>query len=278
MKLLDLTPDQIAVPLFGSIWRAPLGDVDFTPLLTGRTGTGKTALTAVFQQHWGAGLDADHLPASWSSTANHNEGLSFVAKDALLVIDDFTPQGNKGEIDKIHRDAERLLRAVGNHAGRGRMRADTSLRPPKSPRGLVVTTGEDLPRGQSLRARLFVLPISPDSLDWDKLTRRQRDAAAGLFAQAMSGYLQWLAGKYGKVRREMPRRLVELPEQARDGNQHKRTPDIVASLFYGLELFTEFAVKIALSSGNRAGRDHAGQHLLGATAGQMVPPGRERSC
>jgi len=35
------------------------------------------------------------------------------------------------------------------------MRADGSLRPPKPPRGLVISTGEEIPNGHSLRARMF---------------------------------------------------------------------------------------------------------------------------
>ena len=157
LKLLKLVPDRIGIPLFGCIWRAPIGDVDYCPCLIGETGIGKTEYAALLQQHWGLSLNARGLPASWISTANANESLCFTAKDTLLVIDDFSPTGSRTGLDKLHREAERLLRAVGNHSGRGRMRADTTLRPPKPPRALVVSTGEDSPRGRSLRARLFVL-------------------------------------------------------------------------------------------------------------------------
>ena len=40
-----------------------------------------------------AGLDARHLPASWAATPNALEGLAFLAKDAVLVVDDFNPTG-----------------------------------------------------------------------------------------------------------------------------------------------------------------------------------------
>ena len=64
----------------------------------------------------------------------------------------------------------------------------------------------------------------------------------------MSGFVAWLAARYSKIRREMPRRLVELRESAIANGQHKRTPDIVASIFYGLEVFGEFAEEIGVFS------------------------------
>src|SRR5262249_57001791 len=106
-------------------------------------------------------MDARPLPASWSSTGNALEGLAFTAKDALLVVDDFCPTGSTGDVQRYHKEADRLFRGQGNRAGRQRMRADTTLRPDKPPRGLALSTGEDVPRGQSLRARLLVLDVSP---------------------------------------------------------------------------------------------------------------------
>ena len=50
----------------------------------------KTELAALAQQHFGPGMDARHLPASWSSTGNAIEGLAFAAKDALLASRDAT--------------------------------------------------------------------------------------------------------------------------------------------------------------------------------------------
>src|ERR1700686_3877198 len=62
-----------------------------------------------------------------ASTANFNEVLAFIAKDAVLVIDDFRP--NAAERRRLEGEADRLLRAAANGAGRGRLKSDTSLRP-----------------------------------------------------------------------------------------------------------------------------------------------------
>jgi hypothetical protein len=241
LRMLDLAPPMITVPLFAAIWCAVVGAADFSIFITGPTGVGKSELVALPQQHWGAGLDARHLVANWASTANANEAIAFLAKDAILVIDDFAPTGGQFEVQKMHRDADRLLRGQGNNAGRFRMRADASLRPSKPPRGLAVATGEDIPRGQSLRARMLVLELSPGALDWQRLMACQRDAAEGMYATAMAGFVRWLAERRDVVLREKPAILAEYRAFASSSHSHKRTPTIVASLAHALRLFCAYA-------------------------------------
>ena len=136
LRVADLAPDPISIPMLGAAYRAVFGDVDFALHLAGPTGAGKSELAALVQRHFGPGLDARHLPGSWSSTANALELLAFSAKDALLVIDDFAPGGQSGDVERAHRDADRVLRAQGNRAGRLRMRADGTLRAARPPPGV----------------------------------------------------------------------------------------------------------------------------------------------
>src|SRR5216683_4042548 len=148
----------ITCPLHATTYRAPLGSCDYSVGLIGETGAGKTELAAQCQQHFGPTLDARHQPASWSSTGNALEALAFEAKDALIVVDDFVPASSKApDAQRQQRDADRLLRGQGNQSGRQRMWADGTLRATKYPRGLVLSTGEDNPKGQSLRSRLLTL-------------------------------------------------------------------------------------------------------------------------
>ena len=111
----------MSFPLLAAVVRAPLGDVDFSVFLTGQTGTFKSTLAGLCQQHFGAAMDPHHLPANFASTANALEILAFSAKDALLVVDDFVPVGADRA---LHLVAERLFRGIGNHQGRGRMNGD----------------------------------------------------------------------------------------------------------------------------------------------------------
>ena len=114
--MLDVAPDRVTVPLLAAAFRSVLGGVDHSISLTGSTGVGKSELAALLQQHFGGKLDARHLPANWSSTANAIEGMAFACKDVLLVIDDFAPGGARSDVDKAHRDAARIFRSQGNRS------------------------------------------------------------------------------------------------------------------------------------------------------------------
>jgi hypothetical protein len=241
-----LVTDRIAFPLLAAVYRAALGEaaghIDFSLQLAGPHGAGKSELAALMQQHFGPSLDARHLPGSWASTANALEALAFAAKDALLVVDDYAPRGASGDRQRLERDADRLLRAQGNRAGRGRMRADGTLRPPRPPRGLILSTGEDVPPGQSLRGRMLVLEVSPGDMPLARLTPHQRAAADGLYADGLAGFVAWLAPRYGELSLRLPGRRADLRDRALAGAASSRTPGIVADLALGLELFLDFAL------------------------------------
>ena len=181
------------------------------------------------------------MPGSWSSSANALEGLASAAKDVIFVVDDFAPAGSATDAQRANRDADRLLRGQGNRAGRMRMRSDTTIRTQRYPRGLILSTGEDIPKGHSLRARMFVLEVGPGDLDWDRLTTCQQAGRSGVFAATMAGYIRWLAPKYERGCRE---RVVALRDQVSKATHHKRTPGIFANLFGGLESFIDFAQEV----------------------------------
>src|SRR5208283_2541969 len=153
--LLETAPEEVTWPLVAAIWRAPITGADFGVQIVGPTGSGKSELAALCQQHFGKELDSRHLPGSWSSTANALEAIGFLAKDTLLVVDDFIPQGSQSDVDRAHRDADRLFRGQGNNSGRSRCNRDGTPKEGKSPRGLIASTGEESPRGHSLNARIL---------------------------------------------------------------------------------------------------------------------------
>jgi hypothetical protein len=243
LRMLDLTgAASTAVPLYGTIWRAALGPSDFLIHLAGRKGVGKSEWGALAQQHFGKGFNARHLPTGWSSTGNSIEGLAFVAKDALLVVDDFAPGGTGHDVSRAHREADRVVRAQGNHQGRNRMRSDSSLRPSKWPRGLILSSGEDIPRGHSTQARMLVIELGQGELDFQRLSECQQDARKGVYAKAFAGYLKWLAPQYDAIRAKFPKELAEWRDKAASSVAHKRTPEIIANLALGLRKFLAFAI------------------------------------
>ncbi len=164
LQLLELARLEATAPLLALIYRAPLGPSDITMHLAGPTGVFKSELAALAQQHWAPTMDARHL-IGWHSTANSLEAAAFVAKDALLVVDDYAPQGTQSDVARMQREAARLIRAQGNRAGRGRLRPDGTMRPTKPPRCTLLSTGEDTPGGQSIRARMMVLEVDHGDID-----------------------------------------------------------------------------------------------------------------
>jgi Toprim domain len=251
LALLDLGPDTITAAVLGATYRAPLGEpspIDFALHLAGPTGAFKTELAALAQAHFGAAFNGRHLPASWADTANMLEKKAFLAKDALLVVDDFAPTGTTTDVQRLHREADRLFRAAGNRAGRARMRADGGSRPTYYPRGMLISTGEEIPSGQSLRARLLVLELTPGDITAVALSSAQAAATNGLLAAAMAGYLCWLASRIDDLKAALPERRRTLRDTLAQAIDHRRTPDIAASLILGWETFLRFAEDVGAIS------------------------------
>ena len=121
-------------------------------------------------------------------------------------------------------EADRLLRAAANGAGRGRLKSDTSLRPAHPPRALILATGEEKPDGESLIARMLLVEVAPRDIDPERLSACQRDADAGLYAQATAGYIRWLAPRLGELRAEMSTAHRSYRERAAHAGLHRRTP------------------------------------------------------
>jgi hypothetical protein len=252
LRMLDVAALRLTVPVYAAIWRAALGNCDFSLHISGKSGAGKSALAALAVQHYGRGMDARHLPGNWSSTDNALGGLQFVAKDALLVVDEFKPIGTAQDIARWHAKADRVLRAQGNGSGRQRMRADATLREEKPPRCLTLSTGEDNPRGDSLQARMLILAMSKEDMDWTRLTAAQQDASSGQYALAMAGYLSWIAPQYEDIRAGLEHEKADLRDRIVGKGQHQRTPEIVANLFVGLRYFLKFAIEVGALSEDEA--------------------------
>jgi Domain of unknown function (DUF3854) len=244
--MLEVAPDHLTIPLLLGVYRSVIDSADFALYLAGLTGVRKSELAALALQHFGSGLDSRHLPGNWSSTANSLEGLAFAAKDALFVVDDFAPQGNQAEQARYHATADRLFRAQGNSQGRGRLKADGSSRPPKPPRGLILATGEELPRAHSIRARSLILEVKPNDMNLERLSECQRQAAKGSYASALATFIVWLAP-----------RLEQTKEQVKQGRthyrasfiaSHGRTTDACAELMVTADVWCAFARDAGLLS------------------------------
>ena len=263
LNILDITSDRVTVPLLGAAYRAPLPLLpDCSVWLYGESGTYKTALSALAQQHYGSGLSAYSLPGNWTSTANMLEMQAFTLAGALFTVDDYSPDVSSMEARRRASAADRLLRASANHSGRGRLMSDASMRPARPPRAQVLTTAEDLPPAvASIRARVMVAEVARDAVRLDRLTTAQQAADAGTLAMAMSGYVQWLAPRYAFLRETLRPRLAGYRDAARAGG-HPRAALNIASLALGWDHWLFYAEEAGVI--DAAGRGQLWQRVWNA--------------
>jgi hypothetical protein len=242
LQLLDLAPRSVTWALWGSMYLAPLADlapIDFVLWIFAETGSLKSTLCALFLCHYG-NFTYKTLPEGWASTDNALEKSIFATKDAPIVIDDFAPQASGMEAQNYERRANRIIRAIGNHSPRTRMNADTSLREGYPSRGLVISTAEQLPSGQSILARCLPVEILRDSVNKDLLTKAQQEAE--YLPQAMAGYLTWLSKNWESIKADFQNRITILRDEMR-GDYHLRTPEMFANLLLGVRLGLTFATE-----------------------------------
>lgn len=245
LRFLELAPLEITIPLWAAAYLAPLAEIiypRFVLWLYGKTGTLKSTLAALALCHYGAFTDQTLF--GWSDTVNRLELNSFLLKDAPMVIDEFVPQSEPLKAREMERNAAQIVRNVGNHAGRGRLRRDLSMAVTYRPRGLVISTGELIPDGQSINARLFTLEVQPDDVTMEKL--RAAQAEAKHYPHALAGYLLWLAPQWEDLAEHLPGEQREIRDRARAklAGLHLRLPDALAQLYVGFALGLRFALEV----------------------------------
>ncbi len=239
LKLLRLAPLRITLPLWAVMFRAPLASIfpcDLNLWLEGQTGSLKSTLAPLFLSHFGD-FERTHLPGAWSSTANQLEKQAFALKDLPFVVDDFAPSGNDRR--KLESTAARLLRSQGNLAGRGRLRADLTDRPAYSPRGIIISTGEGRPPGQSLLARMLIVEVTREDVDLKALSAVQQGDSR--LPHAMAGYVLWLAPQIPKLRKKLAKVFEKARRKATARGRHLRIPEVIAHLWLGMESGLEYA-------------------------------------
>ena len=198
------------------------------------------------QSHYGP-FDRKSMPASWESTDNYIEQVLFTGKDVFLGLDDYAPQKSSFAQREIEKKAARIIRAIGNRQGRGRMRSDTTLRQARPPRSLVLITGEDLPPGYSVMARLYVIDVKRASINAESFTALQQQVWR--LPHAMKAYLEWLAPQIPTLMTHLPEAFKHVHAEAMHaGHGHPRVPEIVAHLSIGMDLGLQFATEIGALS------------------------------
>lgn len=239
LALLDLAPPAVSVPLLACVYLAPLAqalNVDFMLWLEAPSQSQKSSIAAVALAHFGAEIDRTCLTSNWTATPNALEGSLFTLADALAVIDDYAPTNHPGQQAALDWTAGRVIRAVGNRQGRGRLRADLKQQPERYPRGLVIGTAEQWPIGESINARLFGVTLQKGDVDLAALTASQTAAERGLLARCMADFIQDLAARFDDVVKDAKQDWRDYRAAALQQRLSGRAPEQVAFLLIGAQL------------------------------------------
>ena len=249
-------PERVMHPLIAFTFLTPLNEFlrqagcmpKFVLFLTGRTGTRKSTLAALFLSFFGQFTSSD-LPMSFRDTANSIITNAFTLKDVLTCIDDFYPSDN-AEMKKLNATAQTVMRAYGDRTGRARLRSDSTLMESRPPQGNAIITGELNPDvGESGTARYFALELKEDDVDLPTLTIVQSDASDGAYRRTMFAYTEWIKQRYlcDEDHVEILRnKLAEHYKNERSDYLHHnltchgRLPETVACLMIGMRYFLQF--------------------------------------
>lgn len=262
---------SVTLPLWASMYLAPLSEAiepTFTLWIEGPSGSLKSAISALAIRHFGD-FDYKSLPASWRDTQNTLEKLLFLCKDIPLVVDDWAPGQNATQARELEAKAEYVVRAQGNRQGRGRMRSDTSMRANYIPRGMLITSGEQMPSGCSHNARIFPVQIEYGDVKRDMLSEAQRISCK--YRHAMAHYIKHLQYDWPNHKLRLRAEFNALRDELSSGatDVHLRLSSAIACLLIGLREGLNFAVSVGAISESAASallKDGRGLFLEAARA------------
>ena len=237
LRLHEITMPEITWPIMSAMLTPVFGQVDFGLHLTGRTGTFKSEVMSLFQSHYGAGMDARHLPGSWSSTGNALEAQAYYAANAAFVVDDFVPQGTAWQQRSYQATADKLIRSQGNQSGRARLTDTSNLQTTMYP----TWDNTQHRRGHSRRtlgaSKANDRGAQPRRRGPGKLTKAQHDRK--LYPATMQALIRSLCMSNID--------LSERAEEIRNQNLnvgHTRTPSMLGRLIATIEAFINWAKQV----------------------------------
>lgn len=243
LAFLGVGDSRITYPLHAAVFRAPLNEAmpcDTALFLVGRTGVFKSVLAALAQSFYGH-FEYNSLPGNWQSTVNSLEYMLHRLKDVVVTIDEFVRRGEVHE--EVQKKLERVVRSLANGSPRGRLSSDLSARPERPCRALVIVTGEGLPQGESINARLVSIRVVEGDIDAMRLGLRQ--ARQSLLAYAMRGYIDWLRRRMTQIKKDIANQHRALREEAGRAD-HRRASSGMAHLLVGATYFAEFAKDVGV--------------------------------
>jgi hypothetical protein len=120
------------------------------------------------------------------------------------------------------------------------------------PRALLLATGEEVPQGQSIRARLLIVEVALGEVDRATLSECQRSGEHGHLAGSMGAFVSWIGGRHDELQQRLQTRSREIRGQGRGRAIHARLPAALAELQSGFEMWLKFALETgAIAMGER---------------------------
>lgn len=239
----------VSVPIWASVYLAVLSPFikpDFGLWVYGETGSFKSVMAALVLSHLGQwqGLEgAKHLPSNFETTTNSIMLDAFMAKDSLLVVDDFAPGLTQKENNQRDEIASRIMRSFGNRAARGRLKRAGKFDKVFPPRCLALVTAEDLPDGRSIRARAVTVAVpalppqgSAELAQIKAHFTTAQNEDSYLYPVAMAGFIRWISQNWAEVERLAPQLFEANRPQFDQHGDHARIAPNYAKLMTAIDL------------------------------------------
>src|SRR5207247_952913 len=122
------------------------------------------------------------------------------------------------------------------------------------PRGLLISTGEQLPDIGSILSRILTVEVRRGEIDLAKLTQQQ--AARERYGYAMAGFVQWLGAHWDELKAAAPHEAAVYSEQLRAEGAthfgHLRVPDGLGLLHSGFVRALRYAEEVGALTAEQA--------------------------
>jgi hypothetical protein len=239
--LLRLSDPIVTHTLLGATAAAVLypfakGAGRFALWLVGLTGSGKSFAAKLFANFFGDFPVSSAPFTTWASTGNYVQRQGYFFKDALYLVDDFKP-----ELQRYPGEVARVLQAYADNTARGRLKSDATANTLRMIRGLLVSTGEDVPEHNAsavARSVIVRVPQQAKNVDAGKRCLSECENYSGV----MADFIRWLLAEGKMV--AFADRFTELQKRFNDdvaGQQNDiRVATNLALLGAAFEQFAEY--------------------------------------
>lgn len=253
--LMDAYPSRVILPMLAQAYLAPvysiLEDMQVPPahviLLDGKTNAGKSTTAGYVASHFGTYYNKA-MPASFNDSQAGMRDKLFMAKDTLVVVDDYRrQQGDGGKRSVQDALADMVISAIADHAGRSRENADRTMERERPSRCTCIMTGEVLPNiSVSRRTRLYRITVdfgdlNVDTDTYDMLQEYQRQ---GFFRQCMREFVADLLKDWDGLPARIREKFREATEESRRlvSRAEGRFREMAAHLILGTELLCDHLI------------------------------------